>query len=249
MDRLNTFRKQVEGAMTEEALAQVKPAAAAQVIELEAGEKERQGVAGIVAARIMEKLKTGPVAVAVNGHGSCRAPDGFNVHAALSAAAEHLVSFGGHALAGGFTVKAGEMEGFKAKFEAAAREQAEALKAAGLSPDTSWYDAEAEGRELTLELAEAIKRMAPFGEGNEEPVFKISNAYLSNVRTLGGEGRHLAVEFKDVRMPRAVWWSHGDKLEELRANSARMVNVLCTLEISDYGTRHAELRIAGMEYA
>lgn len=246
VDKLNTFRKQVEGAMTEEALGQVKEGAAAQVIELKSGEKERQGVAGIVAARIMEKLKTGPVAITVNGHGSCRAPEGFNVHAALTAAAESLESFGGHSLAGGFTVKEGAMENFRAKFEEAAAKQAAELKAAGMAPDTVWYDAEVEGRELTLELADAIKKMAPFGEGNEEPVFRISNAYLSNVRTLGAEGKHLAVEFKDVRMPRAVWWNHGDKLEELRANSAHQVDVLCTLEVSDYGTRHVELRLSGM---
>ena len=64
----NDERKSIEQKMLEHALARVVPAAAAQVIDLPDG---HQGVAGIVAARVMERMNPKvPVCVVVGGHGS-----------------------------------------------------------------------------------------------------------------------------------------------------------------------------------
>ena len=237
---LNDRRKTVEAQMLAEASGQIVEGAPAQIIDLPLG---HQGVAGIVASKVMELRPEGPVAVIAGGHGSCRAPEGFNVHDLLAEAADALTSFGGHAQAGGFSVKAGRMDDFRRLFAEAAQAQAARLTAAGRSPDTVWYDAEVQGRELTLELAAALRELEPFGEGNEEPVFRLRNAYLSNVRPVGREGRHLSLEFKDVNIPRAMWWNRGGRLEELRAHSSQTVDVLFRMEISDYGQRHLELRV------
>lgn len=243
---LNHLRKSAEAEMLAAASGQIVKGAPAQLIDLPDG---HQGVAGIVASRIMESCPLGPVAVIAGGHGSCRAPDGFNVHDLLAASAEALSSFGGHAQAGGFSVKPGAMEEFRRLFLAASSAQAEAMAEAGTSPGVVWYDAETEGRDLTLELAASLKALEPFGEGNEEPVFRLCNAYLSNVKTIGFEGKHLALEFKESRIPRAVWWNGSGRLEDLRAHSSQMVDVLFKLTISEYGQRHAELMIVALEYS
>ena len=111
VDGYNVERKAIEQRMTDEALAKVVPGAPAQVIDLSDG---HPGVAGIVAARVMERLdRDVPVCVYAGGHGSARAPDGFNIRDAFVACAETLERYGGHAAAGGFSVKEGRIDDFR----------------------------------------------------------------------------------------------------------------------------------------
>ena len=231
----NDERKNVEQKMLENALAKIVPSAAAQVIDLPDG---HQGVAGIVAARVMERMDPKvPVCVVVGGHGSARAPDGINVRDALAASGEFLNRFGGHAAAAGFSVKDGLVDAFRERF---------AEVCAGLSAEVSdekrgdVVDAWVSPDDLTIELAEWITRLEPFGEGNPEPVFGMKNAVLRDIRPLGAEGRHLALTVNGMR---SVWWGRGDIVEELRGSSSTLRDVLFTVEESDYGSHHVELRI------
>ena len=246
VDNYNTDRKQIEGDMTQAAIEQIVEGAPAQIIHIPDG---HQGVAGIVASRIMERCPGGPVAVVVGGHGSARAPNGFNVRTALSQASEVLTRFGGHAQAGGFSVKDGMIEEFRKLFTEACAQQKAEIEAGGTSPDISYFDATVKGNELTLSLVEQVKMMEPFGEGNEEPLFCIRGAYMNSVRTLGMDGKHLSIEFKDRSIPKAVWWAHGDMVEELRKNSSKPIDILFHIELSDYGTRHVELRLVDLNWA
>ncbi len=100
--------------------------------------------------------------------------------------------------------------------------------------------------DLTIELAEWLARMEPFGEGNPMPVFGLRDVAFAEARPLGSEGKHLQVSFRDRQIPRAVWWNHGNLVEELRRDSFRRRDILFTVELSDYGERHVELRLAGI---
>ncbi len=239
VDGYNSERREIEARMIEQAKAQVVAGAAAQVIDLPDG---HPGVAGIVAARVMEALEPRrPVAVAVGAHGSARAPEGFNVRDLLGASAAFLDRFGGHQQAAGFSVKPGETAAFRAAFAAAAEAQ---LAAGGVPADaTEKVDAVLKPSEITLELAEELRRMEPYGEGNPEPRFRLEGVYLKEVRPMGAEGKHLALSIGAVR---GVWWGHGAEAEELRARSASPVDIDFTIEVSEYGTRHAEFRVVGM---
>ena len=232
----NDERKNVEQKMLENALAKIVPSAAAQVIDLPDG---HQGVAGIVAARVMERMEPKvPVCVVVGGHGSARAPDGINVRDALAASGEFLNRFGGHAAAAGFSVKDGMVDAFRGRFaEVCAGLSAEA----GDEKRGDVVDAWVSPDDLTIELAEWITRLEPFGEGNPEPVFGMKSAVLRDIRPLGAEGRHLALTVNGMR---AVWWGRGDLIEELRRTSSAARDVIFTVEESDYGGPHVELRIA-----
>ena len=118
VDRHNVDRKRVENGMVEEVLSLIteeSPAAVAVNGEGGAASSWHSGVCGIVASRILERYGV-PVAIAVDGHGSVRAPEGYDVHAALTACSHLLERFGGHKAAGGFTVKDGMFEEFSAAF-------------------------------------------------------------------------------------------------------------------------------------
>lgn len=244
VDVHNTERKAIEQEMTERALAQVVPGAPAQVIDLQDG---HQGVAGIVASRVLEKLAPEdhvPVCVVVGGHGSARAPEGYNVRDAFESASETLGRFGGHAAAGGFAVREGQIDRFRELFCAACARQAASF--GDLRPGTETIDAWVTGTDLTMGFVEWLHKLEPFGEGNPEPVFALKGVYFSDVRPLGQEGKHLQVSLRGRDLPRAVWWNRGDLVEKLRAEASRPHDLMFTAEISTYFEPHVELRLVSI---
>jgi len=237
IDGYNLERKSIEQKMTDEAMAKVVPGAPAQVIDLSEG---HPGVAGIVAARVMERLSYSvPVCVYAGGHGSARAPDGINIRDALLACSETLERFGGHAAAGGFSVKSGRIDDFRRMLCAYCGGLAEGV---GPVVEPAGPELWLAPSDLTLELAEDVHRLEPFGEGNPEPRFGLRGVLLADVKPLGQEGRHLSVTLRSGGL-RAVWWNRGDLVERLRAESAAPHDLVFTLAISDYGERHLELRL------
>ncbi len=251
VDLHNIERKGVEQKMFELALTKVVPDAAAQVIDIPDG---HPGVAGIVAARVLERVGKCPVCVIVDGRGSARAPAGFNARDALESASAVLTSFGGHAAAGGFSVKDGEIDHFRELFTSACAVQRAAIPAESLEDRT--LDAWVDGDDVTLDFAERVMEMSPFGEGNERPVFGMKGVIFHDVKPLGQEGRHLLVSV----LPRsatgrvahkadalkAIWWNRGDLIEKLR-RLPMPHDILFTIEVSDYQERHVEFRLLAID--
>lgn len=251
VDVHNVERKTIEAAMLNDAVSQVeasRPSAVVVANERSDGPvKWHSGVSGNVASRLVEKYRV-PVAVVVDGRGSVRAPDGYNVHSALTACSEFLLRFGGHVAAGGFTVKDGMLDGFMRGFAAACAAQADGLKVAQdgavLDEPDIWVDP----ADLTVELHGELQKMAPFGEGNPEPVFGLRGVVFSDIKPFGESGRHISFMFSDRRIPRAVWWGRGDIAESLRAKAVESFDVTFTLEVSDWGGEepHPELRVTSL---
>jgi len=154
-----------------------------------AGRDWHPGVVGIVASRLVERHRRPVVVISLDeageGRGSGRSIPGFDLLAALEVCAEHLEGFGGHRAAAGLTIKAGNVDAFRAAFAAHANEV--------LAPEdlhrTEKVDAIAGGVGLGLELAEELKRLAPFGMGNPGVRLLVPSARVTDVRATG-EGKH-----------------------------------------------------------
>ena len=244
VDARNVERKSIEQSMSEKAFALVEKDAPAQVIEITDGHK---GVVGIVASRVMDSNvlgKRAPVAIAVGRHGSVRAPEGYNARDALAAAAVALDHFGGHAAAGGFTVKEGMFAEFKRLFREACAAQAAAMPPGAESTKT--FDAWISPKDVTLDFAKWIKNLEPFGEGNPEPLFALKGVYISNAKPLGADGKHVSFSLKTVPALRCVWWGHGEDVEDLRIGSSFSCDIAFRIAISNYGEPHPELEIVDM---
>ena len=238
VDMCNLERKAVEQKMLDSALGQVRPGAGAQVIDLPDG---HQGVAGIVAARVMERLEEKvPVCVVVEGHGSARSPEGINVRDALARCDGCLSRFGGHAAAAGFSVKEGMLEDFRLAFAAAC----ESLRGDEGAERCEIRAFEVGPADLTLEFGSWVARFEPYGEGNPEPVFVLRGAQLRDIRTMGAEKRHLTFFADNLR---AVWWNRAEELRDLTSSPSPRRDVYFTIEISGYGDPHLELRVVAME--
>jgi single-stranded-DNA-specific exonuclease len=155
-----------------------------------AGEGWHPGVIGIVASRMVERYHRPVVVISLDeeggGRGSGRSIPGFDLHGALEACAEHLETFGGHKAAAGLSIKAENLDAFRAAFAAHANEvlSEEDLKR------TERIDAMVGGVGLGLDLAEELGQLAPFGMGNPGVRLMVPSARVTDVRTMGEEGKH-----------------------------------------------------------
>jgi single-stranded-DNA-specific exonuclease len=155
-----------------------------------AGEGWHPGVVGIVASRMVERHHRPVIVISLDeqggGRGSGRSIPGFDLHAALEACSEHLETFGGHKAAAGLSIKAENLDAFRAAFAAHANEvlSEEDLKR------TERIDAMVGGVGLGLDLAEELGQLAPFGMGNPGVRLMVPSARVTDVRTMGEEGKH-----------------------------------------------------------
>jgi len=154
-----------------------------------AGNGWHPGVIGIVASRLVEKHHRPVVVVSLDGdgggRGSGRSIPGFDLLGALDACSSHLTKFGGHRAAAGLELREAALEAFQEAFAAHA--------ASVLGPDdlkrTDRIDAIVGGASLGLELAEELRRLAPFGMGNPGVRLLVPAAQVRDVRQMG-EGKH-----------------------------------------------------------
>lgn len=177
------------------------------------------GVIGIVAGRLADKFHRPVVLIAWDplgikpGIGSARSIPGFNIHAALAACDEFLLSHGGHAAAAGLKIEEDKLAGFRAAFcEAAATELGATPKEGELV-----IDAEAPLSAFTLQAVQQIERLAPFGQSNARPLLCTTDVTLAEPpRTMGAGGHHLALKLTQYGVTfRAVAFGGGDWIDEL----------------------------------
>lgn len=145
-----------------------------------------QGVIGIVAARIRDLFLRPTVIIAMEngvGKGSARSMAGFDLYEALTQCREHLLDFGGHAVAAGLSVNHEALPAFADNFLAWADQQ---LTDEQLQPSLT-----VEG-ECSLNLIDSrfrrfLDSLAPYGPGNRRPVFVARGVGVAGVPRLVGE--------------------------------------------------------------
>jgi single-stranded-DNA-specific exonuclease len=161
-----------------------------------ADENWHSGVIGIVAARVVDEFFR--PALIINtaggvGHGSGRSIEGFNLHAALSACGEHLISFGGHEMAAGLRIKPDNIAVFAEAFEAFARTHMQ-------QNCQTYLDIEAETRIADFDdrLMRELRSLEPFGQGNPRPLFAARGVRLiAPPRRVGTKNDHLQLSIAD----------------------------------------------------
>jgi single-stranded-DNA-specific exonuclease len=165
------------------------------------------GVVGIVAARLVERFHRPALVLAEEGgvtKGSGRSVEGFHLYDALARCSRHLTRFGGHKHAAGVTLETDSIRAFSDALEGEART---CLDPAQLSPRLR-IDAELRPSDIRLELAASLRRLAPFGAGNPEPVFFCQEMTASEVRLLpdkkGTGPGHLKLRLGEARAPVAA---------------------------------------------
>ena len=194
LDAVNRQRQVVEAGMLGAALeAAGRQAEAGHAVLLVSGAQWHPGVVGIVAGRVKERFNRPALAAAVAdgvAKGSGRSVAGSDLGAAVIAArrAGLLASGGGHAMAAGFALAAGRLGEFHAFLDERLAAAAKLPAAADLMIEGSLAVAGA-----GVELARQVMRLAPFGPGNEEPVFVLPHARVVRADRVGREAATIRV--------------------------------------------------------
>ncbi len=188
LDAVNRQRQAVEATMLEAALeAAGEQLAAGHAAVLVAGAEWHPGVVGIVAGRIKEQFnRPACVAALADGiaRGSGRSVAGLDLGAAVIAARAGgvLLTGGGHAMAAGFSLPQTKLAEFHAFLDAHLASAADLPPAADLLVEGA-----VAVLGCTTELAQQIGRLAPFGNGNEEPTLVLPRVRVMRADRVGRE--------------------------------------------------------------
>jgi single-stranded-DNA-specific exonuclease len=155
-----------------------------------------KGVIGIVASRCIEHFYRPTIILTESNSkatGSARSVPGFDVYNAIEQCSELLEQFGGHRYAAGLTMPVDNVEAFRRKFEEVVSQN---ISDEMLVPLVT-IDLEISLSRISDRFFRTIKRMAPFGPGNMQPVFSSANirAQHGSVRIMKEEHlKFIAVE-------------------------------------------------------
>ena len=193
---MNRQRRTVEGAILDQAMRQAEvQLAAGHAVLLLSGGDWHPGVVGIVAGRVRERFnRPSLVAAALEDgtvKGSARSVEGLDIGAAIIMARQSglLLTGGGHAMAGGFSLDASGLPAFHRHLD-------DRLAAARLLPPAQalLVDGVLAVPAATVALATEIGRLAPFGPGNPEPLFALPRVRVLRADRVGARGQHAAAD-------------------------------------------------------
>ena len=243
--QLNRERQIIEGDIFQQCVQHLEHSPQRGVIVL-ASTGWHQGVVGIVASRLTEKYSCPAFMICLDqgmGKGSCRSWGGVNLFGLLQRCSSLLESFGGHALAAGFTVREENIPALRAALVRAVEEEGGAEETCALEAD-----AVADPAHLTVEGVEALEELEPWGAGNPRPVLVLRGAQIHSL-TQVGRGRHLKLRLESRgHTLDAIWFSNDGA--ELGLCPGCRADVAFYPQINTFrGLRSVQLQVADLRRA
>jgi len=195
----NEARKDLDKQTTEQAVEQARnlPGLEERRSIVIYNEEWHKGVIGIVASRLTEQYYRPAVVLTQSeglATGSARSVSGFDVYKAVQSCADLLENFGGHTYAAGLSMNVKNVPEFARRFE-------EYVNAHILDEQTEPslnIDAYLDFQDVNFRFYQQLKRFAPFGPGNEKPVFCTRRVYDYGTSKVVGRGQeHIKLELVD----------------------------------------------------
>ena len=197
LEELNLKRRGIQDAIFEEACVQAEKLADDRVLVV-SSDGWNHGVIGIVASKLVEKYKKPVFIIGERGEeatGSARSFGDFSAADAVRAADDIIIKGGGHGAAAGVTLATEKIGDFRRRVNEFYGSLQLTNQERYLLP---WADVEIDDfSEIDEELVENLAKMEPFGNGNPEPVVKITTAIVLSVRRMGADGQHVKLALRD----------------------------------------------------
>lgn len=189
-----------------------------------------RGVVGIAAGRIARIWNRPTLLLAVEGEtatGSGRSVPGIALHGFLSPWKERLIRFGGHAQALGLSAGLDGLPALRDEWEKAA----DGAFPPELLRQSFRYELEVAPKEVDLGWFRELTRLAPFGQGNPQPVVRVGPLELAAPPRLFGT-EHLSARARgaDGGNLNLVGWSWQERAAELQGR----FEVLGTFDLDRY---------------
>ncbi len=239
LDNLNKSRKQIEQEMLEQATMDIEAFFENQLMDITQKQsleerplslclfdpKWHQGVIGILASRVKDKINRPVIIFAQDDEGddpiikgSARSVIGVHIRDVLALVdtkhPELIEKFGGHAMAAGLSIKKKYFE----KFAQAFLEAVETHIAGEKISDDILTDGSLDSTDLNLNFAKAIRSAGPWGQGFPKPLFD-DVFIVSQSRIVGENHLKLMLEKESVlidgiffRCPESLMAQAGDKV-------------------------------------
>ncbi|GAB1256553.1 single-stranded-DNA-specific exonuclease RecJ [Aurantivibrio plasticivorans] len=256
LDDLNRDRKAIEGSMQEEALKTLNALHLNEDQELPWGyclydPTWHQGVIGILASRIKDRIHRPVIAFAEAGEGeikgSARSIEGLHIRDVLDEVAAKnpglVTKFGGHAMAAGLTLSEENYPAFQKAFDGVVREKLteKNLQARLLTDGTLEED------DLSLKLAELLRDAGPWGQHFPEPLFD-GEFYLQQQRIVGQ--KHLKMVLSATEKSQIIFDAIAFNIDtdEWPNMDAKKVRLVYKLDVNEFrGRRSLQLMVNHIE--
>ena len=136
----------------------------------------KKGIIGIVASRLTEIYYRPTIVITQDGElatGSARSVAGFDIYSAIKSCSDLLLNFGGHTYAAGLTLKWKDVKEFRIRLQQYVDEHIQPEQTEAILN----IDALIDFKDITKKLHNDLKRFAPFGPGNQKPLFCTKNVF------------------------------------------------------------------------
>ncbi len=247
IDQYNKDRKELDKQITEEANRLIE-----NDVSIIQGKRSiviynknwHKGIIGIVASRLTELYyKPAVVLTYANGlaTGSSRSVQGFDIYSAVDSTRDLLENFGGHPYAVGLSLKEENIPEFSRRFESYV---AEHIKPSQLSPHFD-IDAVISFADITPEFIASLKKLNPFGPGNQKPIFCTKNVFdFGTSKLVGKNMEHIKLELEDnstSRVINAIAFYMAPYFEHIHAH--KPIDICYTIEQSKHGSKEDSIQL------
>lgn len=167
-----------------------------------------ESICGIVAGRIKEKYYR-PTIILTNSSkegvlkGSGRSIETYNMHDAIVPFDEKLESFGGHPMACGLSIKLDKLDEFREFLNKKSNLSKKDLE------EVINVDTQIKLSNLSLEFAESLERLRPFGKDNPRPIFANKGVDIADIAMIG----------KDKKTMRMKLFQNGNYYNAIKFNA------------------------------
>ncbi|PIZ72617.1 single-stranded-DNA-specific exonuclease RecJ [Candidatus Peregrinibacteria bacterium CG_4_10_14_0_2_um_filter_43_11] len=207
----------------------------------------KAGLLGLIAGRIAEEFNRPAIIMQEKEDefvASCRSVNDFDITQFLREEANDLfTAFGGHKMAGGFTLPGKNFESFLNRINVAAEKQ--------INPDNFdsvlSIDCEIQPHEMTMEACDNLSHCEPFGQGNPEPMLMMKNIKILSIRPVGGQGEHLQFPIRcgEKTLP-AIAFRFGKYLDKIDSNLS--YDIAFNMEINEWnGNKKLQLKVVDLK--
>jgi len=212
------------------------------------------GVLGLVAGKLCDQYQK-PVFVwgrdendAIKG--SCRSSGSVSVVELMTCSKDSFIEYGGHDLAGGFTVENEKIhfleEALSLNFSKLHGERSDLKGAQG--PTLESADMGLDLSMINKKNWKDIEKMGPFGLNNQKPIFLFEGVNIDKIKKFGknGSGEHLEIIFSNGGKDRAVAVAFFSGLDTFKTplEEGKKVSLLSTFELSRFrGKEELRLRV------
>lgn len=182
LKELNDIRKDMTKKGEDEAIAQVEERYMGDKVLVVFLPDCHESLAGIIAGRVREHFHKPSIVLTRSGDmvkGSGRSIEPYHMFRELTKVRDLLPKFGGHPMAAGLSIKEEDVPEFRKRLN----ENAE-LTEDDFIPRV-WIDVPMPLEYVTEGLVEELKRLEPFGQGNEKPLFAQKGLMIRSLRVLG----------------------------------------------------------------